>query len=85
MTEFFLGAAKMSTSNFLTCKSIFHSSEHHKFEYFSQPWWDMQVCEKNGFCIDESVMSSLEVIGSLYMEPGLKIGQYETEKSYIAL
>ena len=21
-------------------------SEHRKFEYFSQPWWDIQVCDK---------------------------------------
>ena len=47
--QFFLGVAEMSTFNFLTCKSIFHLSEHHKFEYFSQPWWDIQVCEKIKF------------------------------------
>ena len=39
----------MSTFNFLTCKSIFHIFEHHKFEYFSQRWWDIQVCEKMKF------------------------------------
>ena len=33
--------------NFLTIFS--HLSEHHKFEYFSQPWWDIQVCEKIKF------------------------------------
>ena len=33
----------------LSCKSIFHLSEHHKFESFLQPWWDIQVCEKIEF------------------------------------
>ena len=33
----------MSTFIFLTCKSIFHLLEHHKFEYFPQPWWKIYV------------------------------------------
>ena len=56
VTEFFLGVAEMPTFNFLTCKSILHLSEHHKFEYFSQPWWDIQACEKINLWKDESVM-----------------------------
>ena len=43
------GVAEMSTFNFLICKSIFHLSEHHKFEYFSHQWCDIQVCEKIKF------------------------------------
>ena len=38
----------MSNFNFLTTKSSFHC-EPHKFEYFSQPSWDIQVCEKIKF------------------------------------
>ena len=30
-------------------------------------------------------MDSTETLGSLYMEPGMKIDLYETEKSHIAL
>ena len=47
--QFFLGVAETTTFNFFTCKSIFHLSEYHKFEYFSQQWRDIQVCEKIKF------------------------------------
>ena len=62
--RFFLGVAEMSTFNFLTCKFIFHLSEHHKFEYFSQPRWDIQVCEKKNLRRDESATGSIEILGS---------------------
>ena len=39
----------MSTFNFLAYKSIFDLSGNDKFEYFSQPGWDIQVCEKIKF------------------------------------
>ena len=67
MREFYLGVVEMSNFNFLTRKSIFHLSEHRK--YFSQPWWDIQVC----LLRDESPMDSIEILGSLYMMSDMKI------------
>ena len=54
---------EMSTFNFLTCNSIFHFSEHDKFEYFSQTWWDIHVCEKiYNLWRDKSPMRSVEIL-----------------------
>ena len=51
----------MSTFNFLTCKFLFHLSEDHKFKYFSQSCWDIQVSEKIKFIWrNESPLESLE-------------------------
>ena len=48
--EFCLGGMskkiKMIRFNFLACNCIFQKSEHHKFENFSQPWWDIQIWQK---------------------------------------
>ena len=30
-------------------------------------------------------MGSIEILGELYIKPGMKIDRYETEKSHIAL
>ena len=41
------GVVKRSTfRGFLTCKCIFDFYEHRKFEYVSEPYWGIQVCEK---------------------------------------
>ena len=36
----------MNRFNFLTDKCIFQKSQHHKFETFLQPWWDIQLWGK---------------------------------------
>ena len=71
----------MCTFNFLTCKSIFDLSELHKL----QPWWDIQVCEKIKFMERWKPNGSIEILGGLNINSGMKINQYETEKSHIAL
>ena len=81
VTDFFLEVPETSTFNFLTCKSIFHLSEHPKFEYFSQPYWDIQVCKK--VKLMERWMDSIEILGSLHMKRGRKIDIHETEKSQL--
>ena len=71
--EFCLGLIDMSTFNFFTCKFTFHLSVHH-----------IQVCEKYNLWRDERPMSSIEILGGLYMKPDRKIERYETEKSHVA-
>ena len=80
MTEFFFWVAEMPAFNFLTCKSIFHLSEHHKFEYCLQPCWDIQVCEIYNLGRDESAVGSIEILDGPYMKPGMKMTDMKLKK-----
>ena len=40
---------------------------------------------KSNLWRDESAMGSIQILGGLYIKPGMKIDRCETEKSHIAL
>ena len=44
-----------------------------------------RLVRKSNLWRDESAIGSIQILGGLYIKPGMKIDQCETEKSHIAL